>query len=322
MAISDPWSNMAMGACIPLPPSIGSYKKFSYARFSGAIGTQGFGFIQVSPSLLKDNPSFFYTTASFTKNDSDNMTQAVTGVTRGYMTTNDLTYAQAASGGNNVGRIVSIGVKMRYTGTVLNQSGQFYGYVSPNHQSFTGQTSDNLAARRECVIANVLDQQELMLVDCPSRDVENQYTAGDLLGVGTASTVAPYSTTILGGSTLPANGTFPLNGTAGYPTMIIMITGVAGQSFYGEVVQHNEYVGDQFTQMLTPSHNDFTGYEIVNMASKGLSTRQSINPKKTPRNLMLEGLKDAAKSVVPVAITALTGNSGLGAIATAALASF
>jgi len=296
-AIADPWNPEAEGACIPTFPSRPSQKVAVFARVTAAIGTSGFGFITVMPTLASDAPAAYVSTNLYA-GTTVNTNTATTGVNAVF---NNSPYPSASfnetgSGGASsvAGRIVSCGVSSEYTGTVLNMGGLYYSLVDPNHESQDTFGTNNLANQRECKIERITGNKVWL---CASSQNATEVAYPDdwaplSANVETIRSLYPYSRGQRSASV--AN--------VGAPIMTIMFTGTAGNTFEIEIVQHTEFVGLSAAAMLTPTHSDARGFEIVAMASANLQQRSISSPKSSLFSLIKKEVVDIARGLGPAAV--------------------
>jgi len=133
-------------ACLPWPPALRSRKIKSWAKGSfyaqdGALGgTAGFGFIAVKPTMAGDNGFVLHSNTSSTTTNI-NTGLGTTVVTNNSSHNNADFTTDAVSG-----RIVSVGLKIRWAGTTLNMNGSAVGLEHPSHQSLLGNTTHDLRA--------------------------------------------------------------------------------------------------------------------------------------------------------------------------------
>jgi len=115
----------------------------------GEIGTtgSGYGFISVDPILAMANNlnSVFWTDGSATYT-GDAFVQAGTGVVSGALGQGTIANADYASTLTQ-GRVISVGVRAWYTGSIMNCAGQILAYESPDHQNLTNLDWGDLSAR-------------------------------------------------------------------------------------------------------------------------------------------------------------------------------
>lgn len=281
----DPFSQEARGACVPSTPSEPSQKVTAYIRGPGVIGTGNFGFVSMAPGLSNDAPCVFYSSgvggSIYSLNllglppTDQSFAAAATG--NGYhpaiaffsqipytfaQVTQDVS-AQDSSTLQLTGRIVSASIRVSYTGTALNQSGLIVGCYDPNGNPISGAPSTWGTANTTAyglTTAMSLGSTEiehnnskgLTLVITPPFDSSDGYSS-DQHAPGYINW--PWSREY---ETNSSNQFFP------NPSAAIMLSGVSGQSFYFECVQHIEYRGPLVNQgMLTPNDPDPVGESAV-----------------------------------------------------------
>lgn len=255
-------------------------------RIQGVIGTQGIGFVALAPTLGSDCQNVWYTNAAFAGTAaailSANNTPT-TGVLVATPTqlpyTADILCNQTQLDNERIsGRIVAAGLKVTYTGTVLNQSGMYYGLTEPNHGCVSGATQADIGSY-QCAAIRPVTRMPLLVVAHPLTDVEDQpqflFSASSsshlLYPLSNANTA--FNTTYRG-PTAYAAGT-PIGIGAGGPVSIIIISGVAGQTFQIDVIQHVEYMGNLSQATQTRTHQDAAGAEIVRAAVDQTVAQQS-----------------------------------------------
>jgi hypothetical protein len=313
-AISAPWDPEAQGCCIPTFPSKSSQKSTAWSRFTVTIGTAGIGFVMMSPTLANDNRVAHYSSATFA---GTAFSAVATGVSAATINTpwNQGTLTGTSTTPPNVsGRLVSVGMSSQYTGTVLNQGGLVYALVEPNHGNLNNFAVANLSAYQETKISRVTSGK-IWLVGAGIDAQEVQYPEYTL----TNQSLYPFSQNQVVDPAFSACGAAIL----GY-----IFTGVPGNTFQVEIVQHMEYVGAATSTMATPTHSDARGFEMVNTAANRLPQMSVAKPHASVASLMGSALKEISHELAPYArngvrmigaagLTAagtyLTGNPALGA---------
>lgn len=299
-AISDPWSPYAEGACVPIQPSRPSQKVKAFARATVAIGTAGVGGFYVMPCLGNDSFCLMYTNSAFATSDltglqgiSSNTIGISTAVHNGPWSSADVITASLVNPPLVQGRIVSAGVSTQYTGTVLNQGGLYYMLVEPNHQNLNNATAANSAgmgAYAETLIKRVTNAKEYLVTS--SLDItETEYFNPSASAI-TSSILYnyPYS------SSQQLNTT---NTTTGGAPMCVYLTGTPGNTFEVEVVFHLEFVGRKSQALLTPSHADSKGYEIVASAAAKIPAMRVATPNLGVGALMARAIQGVTTGLQP-----------------------
>jgi len=319
-ALVDPFHPSVRQACLPVFPAPLSHKVTAFARYTMQLGTAGYGFMTISPSLANDLPIGYLSTSLYTAASALPLIGGSTfnvGVSRVLLPNIPYNASQllsAATAGGQVasGRIVSCGVRITYTGTTLNESGVYYIFSSPIHENvLTFNNTPALVSSQADVDICGVTRKSCSARIFPVAPSEASYTFTSLASPVASPTeyTYPYSsndfvqnsgyTDDLG---LPAPaGVTPYVGS---PVCIIQATGVAGSSFLIEYVQHMEYTGVATASNATVSDSDQRGFEIVTAAAQRVpsiiqSTRAS------PTSAMMSALSEVASALKPIAIKAL-----------------
>lgn len=328
MSIARPFSVEALGACIPSIPAQDTHKVAGFVRGDGVIGTAGVGWIAITPCVANDVPTIFYSTAAYTSASVIPLTLGVLNTGVATLAVNNLPYAsqllavQAANDNQGLrGRVVSCGLSIQYTGTALNESGMVYLTRDPNHNNVLFAP----AATTPIGIGNLgsyaytelcpFTREKCFVADFASRYDElnfSETTSGASATQTTTLSCYPYTSSTpsfptSGGASSVYTVTTP-NGNSvnvGSATVVVMVTGVAGQSFHFEYTVHSEFVGTLAQASLTPSDSDEKGAGEVMVAANQVGMRKVANPRASYWDLLYEGLSYAAKRAAPIVIPAL-----------------
>ncbi len=268
----NPFDPIVRGAHIPTTPSYPTYKAMGFVRGTAFIGTQGVGFVSLSPTVANDSIAVCYTTSAYAQAMAA-QPPSDTGVLSGsancpaialmsnlpYKTT-DIT--STTFGSKVEARIVSSCLRVQYTGTELNRSGMVYAYSDPDGDNCIGNAHLSSAAGSGYTI-DTLSQKEateifpvtkkfVQVLALPPNSICLDFTNQNATAT---RQVYPFSS--------GDNITFNSN-SFGAHSVLIMITGVPGQSIYFEAVTHVEYEGSGVTQsLLTESQADVVGLDAV-----------------------------------------------------------
>lgn len=304
LAISDPFNPACKEACVPKYPSPPSLKNTVITRFTATVGVQGIGFITLHPTIASDRPAVFFTTALYNLTNyailsANNVLN--TGVSSGTLPlpfpTTSLGFVNG--GVSASGRIVSSGVRIRYTGTTMNESGTYQCYVSPSHDNVLAYASSpsQLGALLETDVSTV-SRDPCSIAAFGIDAQECAYTASDVTDA--TQIYYPYST-----STIMNNGYTLL--VTGSPCGIIGFSGVPGSTFLVEVIQHTEFTGPSAATLSSPTDNDTNGFELVQAASARLQLKKqsTSNIGRSVTSMMFEGIKEAANALKPIAVNKL-----------------
>jgi len=329
LALVNPWDPGAMGVCNPAGKETFTMPAHSVQRFSVTTGTGGTAFVQVSPCLANDYPNVWYSGPNFALSATQILTgnnAYTTGVLPGEATTLPFNSSQLAN--QSVldsplvtGRIVSVGVRLTYSGTTLNEGGFMYALHDPNHMNTSGAAASDIGSYVEAQVAPV-SRKPLTLTIYPITDVEDQMAfQAPYAGNSNTSTNTLYPlgqvdvafNTTYKGTTAYAINDGPLGSTVAVaaPIACIVINSTAGNTFECEIITHVEYSGQLSQYMSRRAHTDFQGAITVKNAYKESSiiTAQRSNTQYDPwgdfRSVLSEVAGDIAKSAIPAGIAAV-----------------
>jgi hypothetical protein len=138
----NPFTAPACG--IPKGLSAQSSKHKSWSRgVLSTSSTTGVGFVLIRPSPAFDTVVATYTDSSYADNKFET-NNAVTGVNAGYP---NCPYQSADfTSGDARSRLVSYGVRVRYTGTELQKSGRLLAFCHPTGETLNGGTFSTLTS--------------------------------------------------------------------------------------------------------------------------------------------------------------------------------
>lgn len=281
-AYLNPFGLRVKSVGIPRPGSSPSMKVTGFVRGTGFIGQKGVGYVYGMPSLASDRACLGVTTNDYDSlnlgqfsNDTPVNTQygGPNSPKSGYTVNLPFTFNQLVSG-QAEGRIVACSLRVYYTGTELSRSGNYYAFVEPDfgqiigtaHNSVTppnGQSTDSLSQQDACEIFPVTRGSEAKIVWIPPKPNLFDYPGN---GATQIRKVYPFceGQTQFDGATASSCGT-------------IMITGVPGESFYYEFINHCEYFGPGVNQaLLTDSYADVVAFDALSCAlSRGVRAAAS-----------------------------------------------
>lgn len=320
VAIASPFSPMALGACIPTSPARPSLKTSGYIRTTAYVGTAGWGYIAITPCIANDQVSVYYTTVAYTGNQNDYFSPfgatvgaLKTGVAGANMT--NLPYPSSSFWTNTYpdllsqnwvqGRIVSVGLSVQYTGTTLNESGTLVCFSHPSHLDIGNLNTSQILAFQDCE-AGFVGRKKCLVSSGPVSDEECSYDREPKAAAFSGNN--PGSNTFQSCLIYPwsSPGTYNSGNTlAAAPIMVVGFTGVAGSTFYFELVTHAEYVGGGATALSTPNVADPIGLHKVISAVGKVPQMKQANPEKSYGQHMFNALKQVSKELAPVAGAAL-----------------
>jgi len=320
LAISKPFHPAAKLACTPAFPAPPSHKVTGYGRYLATIGTGGYGFTAITPCLGNDSLLGYTSTAAYSGTTAlplANNSTPSNGISRVTMsnlpyTTAQITGSSPLGGAQIYGRIVSVGMRVTYIGTTLNESGYYTLLATPAHENVlqvagSPDTAGAFGNAQVCGITRESCEATLF----PVSSVETDYTQS----TGVSSYIPyiyPYS-----GNAQTMNNSFTdtvAGFGAGSPSMIVHFTGVPGSQFLVEVIQHVEYTGRAASANYTPTESDQRGFEIVSAAAERIPELKNSMVHSDPLDLMKAALSEVAKAVKPIAVSVLT-NIGVAMLA-------
>jgi hypothetical protein len=321
--IASPWSESALGACIPRHPARPSQKLRLYTRVRGTSGTTDTAFlVYFTPSLASDAPSVWISQNSVSPSNVTNTVfnstfpvnlTSTTGDTNGNVMFQGYSvnspYSCSSLIGNSLseptvrGRIVSTSLRVQYTGTVLNMGGVRYPFSDPNHGNTNGLAPSSLGTQAETAVER-LSEKSFEISLCGIDDGELSYPSNDEVQYGTnfgTQNVYPLSNGELLSSTFVTTNSTSTTGAGGHPTIynvlpggapgVICVIPAASSTFEVEVITHVEFIGIGAAASLTPTHSDSVGFETVNGAAAMLPSMQVARPNVSPSKLMSEAIE-------------------------------
>lgn len=267
-------------------PAQPSYSVTGFIRGTGYIGLQGFGFVEISPTLANDTVCCSYTTAAYnytvtSANSTDSAIATGGSSFPAYAVMSNLPYNYATLTSNTPGSIISGRINVAsltcaYVGTVLNSSGQYYAYADPDNDSVVGAnhtsanpplgySAANLSTKDACEISSVGPKSMSRIVVLPSNNYEMDYSANNNTNLRKAY---PFS-----------QGQTQTDANTGASCAVIAITGKAGEPFYFEAIVHAEYIGSGVVQsLLTESQSDAVGYDALQTIEARAQRSVASNP--------------------------------------------
>ena len=255
-ALVNPF-DVETGVCIPDDYELPSKKIRTLDRGFFTSGTQGVGFVIISPKgATNSSVTDVYTDSNYagTVLTSDLSVVGVHGTATG-----QFPYSSAdMTGGDLAVRLVSCGLRVRYIGTELNRSGRFILCRLPNTgspaNSFNAETPDTLATNQTNKTAAVIKRwQGLFFV--PMEAVDFEYLSQD--------------------NAIPTDGSFgtlAIAWSGGYP----------GTQCEYEIVRHFEVIprNGKSIDNITKSDSDTVGLSAIkNAVGTGI-----IDPTETSYN--------------------------------------
>lgn len=313
MAIADPFSPDATAACIPLATNRLSHKVSSFTRFDLAASVNGTAGVLFTPCLANNLASAWtfsgpWTGSSLAATLTSATTTSTVGVTPVVISNLPYTAAQltesAQGAAGVVGRIVSYGVRVHYTGPTLNQAGLLYCYTDPSHSNLESCDVPYLGNRLETDIGNV-SRDRCTLTVFPISASEAEFNSSFTPGTYTSALDHCYPLSQGSGFN---SGAAAAGYVAGAAPMVVYATGMTvGTTIHVEIMVHCEYVGNLTEGKGTESHIDVDGANLVMSAANRALSEKGANPHKSFGQLLYEGLTWSANALKPLAISTVKG---------------
>lgn len=156
-SVARPFSALARGACLPHPPDRASLKVDGFAKFFVTTDTLGSGFVLVSPCLANDR-AYAWCNATTGTMPITVVTTDVAPANYSLVRMTTLPFnVNAFTSGAVEGRIVSVGIRVTYLGSVSNMAGVIYHYSDPAHANvnLTEYSPANLITFNETKVVRV-----------------------------------------------------------------------------------------------------------------------------------------------------------------------
>lgn len=323
LAAVEPFNPLARGACVPLPPSVGSQKIMLFARFAVTIPAgANYGAIWFSPTLASDTVCAYYTSGA-ASTYYDGSAHWLKQSNASYFTKVNFsncpyTSSQLTAANPDVcGRVVSMGASITCTTPPLYLGGTLVTYSSPTHENVsTSYGYDTLLGQSTAVQQN-MDRQLHWIACAGIEDKESVYSND---AESTTDMLFPFSND----KTLDIPITSGGSVYNGAPIMCIVVhvpTSTSDQTFNLQVVEHVEYSGKLTASLQTPTHVDIVGTAQVRTALSQIHEIRAQNPKANLTTVLKDKLKkvmvDGMKRVAVGGLTTLAtefGGPGLGAM--------
>lgn len=270
-AVQTPFSPQALGACLPYPPDRDSLKVTTLNRFALTVHSGGTAAVYVAPCLSSDSFSLWATdgTAAF----APFVAAATNTAPAGWFGVNCNSPFQGGtliSPGALEGRVVSVGLRVTYTGSVSSMAGTYSCYVDPAHACVNSATfsAAGISAALETRYCRITDrpfEQGFTIVNPAEQNYAGSQNASKYDNkTNWFPCYYPWSQG-MDINCLMANQVGAI-ANGGAPIIFLIQAATAGSTFYVEYVQHLEFVGKAASYGLTVSHND---HNAANMITAG-----------------------------------------------------
>lgn len=269
------------GACLPQSEfTFPSAKTKVTAAGTMSCGTSGLGYVVFAPKWGNDSGPIV-TTTSLSVGGLGTALSAFTAL----QTINfpELPYPAASFGPNLQARYLAAGIRLSYTGKLMDQNGSMHAYCDPDHSSVSGNTP----------------AQIMNLSSTKRRTVTGNVGAGDnwILQCTDNGPVVPAETSFTPAASVWVD-----------PYMVMIVFGQPGDNYYLEVDMHLEMIGRLISNE-TPSHTDPTNFPIVDGVIK--EAFETGPPQKEDSTSILTRIGQGISAMVPKIMSTITGFKAL-----------
>jgi len=257
-ALFDPFTTDA-GVCIPTGNfPIPSQKVKATIKGSFILGTTGYGFIALYPSLANDTVAT-YETGVTSVGGANTAASSFTNLSNSLFTRLPYTQADIETNKTVSGRVVAAGIRVRYAGREDARSGIWLGVEDQDHADLS--------------LALTYNQLQQFYPNS-----ESARPSGDDkwdMAVCYSGPTAPHMIEFV-------NVCYPIQPTeqttVNPPSpIVIYCQGLAGDPIEFEASIHCEYIG-RSVESKTPSHADDGTYGKVLQTAKGIAAEQPVKP--------------------------------------------
>lgn len=239
------------------------------------IGSGGYGFVSLDPSVCNNTVNVLTTTSLFT-GSTIAAGATTTGVSGAGLASGGYSSSQIGyTAGTASGRIVSASIAIQDTSPVLNRGGTMYGLCQPEHDTINGYDSSTMGAFQESYV-QPCDSRKHWISAFAVIPGEQAYPTG--------SNLAHYY------SPLSINCPVSFLTNVKEPIMGFLVNATAGNTFSVEIVLHMEYIGQLTAPMQTRTDSDAQGLGHVQEALANTSIIQNAHPNKSYVESAIEAL--------------------------------
>lgn len=255
-------------SCTPWFPALSSQKVKVFARGTMYTGVNGWGWIVARPQPDNFIDAGYATKSTYSGtlvDDAPNL--AYDTITNSNSTWDENTF----DGGSNYWRCVSMGIRVRYVGTNLNQGGTIQVLETPGHAPTVNLTQSTVGQYAKAVTLDVTDSWTGITWTPQLPDEFEYINRQTLTGV---------------------NRIFPL--------LLSITTPTASQPFSYEVVSLFEAVGPVVQTQATPSWAHINGTANVASAASQLPTQSRVKGSRSvgaARSITRELIRQAAPEI-------------------------
>lgn len=293
-AISDPFSNRALGACIPTFPQLRTLKKAFKSTFTMVAGSNGIGALSICPTAVNDRTLAVFSNDASQAPYSDSSTDVARGIlgqgqvyTLSSYTADDFD-TETNHSVHLSARVVSVGVRVQYIGSVTDMEGLLYAYIDPDNSNTNRFSLNQIASLPQTAVQRVTSQP--FFVSC-SGILPSDFTFND------AAPSLRERAYPLG----PSQSFSTVDTSVGPAPIKIYYVGAVGAKFFVEVIQHFEIAGPGLGAAGTIGATDPLGFNAVVTANT--KTRNELSGKSySPSNYrayFMDAVRGALAEMTP-----------------------
>lgn len=287
-AIVDP-HQVYESVYVPRPLAIHTQKISLRATFQAVVGSDGNGFVALTPNMLGPGTrDFAVYSSSSTTSYGTTFDRASTAQTGFSAVTMPFPYSVNTAESGNFGNtpldycLVCAGIRIRPINPVLDRSGIMVSYSSTRNEDLDGYTITKMAQMREAKTVVATAEGAISEVVVYGRH-EAEFQLSDALRPPAGYlTGKPYSYNV-------PNGTYwdyTSSNTEGASAVgLIMISGAkAGAVYQCELVLHAEYAGRSVNMISTPCYPDPVGIQTAHSIANQIAVQHAATYATTTRS--------------------------------------
>lgn len=283
-ALADPWSDAALGACLPIDPVRNSMKVFRRLRIQSTIGTNGCSFVLICPTVISDAPFGYTNNFDYVQSDSaavivDPASGAIGGHVKSFEMGLPFSSNHFFEKTNRMGaRIVAVGVSATYTGTQLNMSGTWNAMISPDGSSLAS-SWDNFGNSLPKIStepgfkSKAVSRAAVKLVSGPLDEEEQGWFSGPSVNDSAVALQTAWYPWARGEPLYyPWTGQVHQAPRGACPMLVMLSGGVSGQGVIYDVCVHVEYIGKPVSATTRSHQDDIAAKAVLTQKARDNST--------------------------------------------------
>jgi hypothetical protein len=274
--------------------------------------TTGYGMLLVHPCISSTRASITYSNSSTYAGGAalTRSNAAIAGLAGIVMNPVYVDAQLTAEGGLGVGstsiswRIVSMGIRMRYTGVAQNRAGTVYAISAPDNNDLSGETLQTMYSYPHKVRYNVQEHAVYELVAYGRNTNELSFQNCNQLWNG--SNWYPYSSSP--GSYWDYGSGSAANSGGAVAAFLLECPTAAPGTFSFDVTMHLEYAGTPIGYLGTPSPADTQGISTVHSVAEQVSLSHSTAPHTERSDHVNKAAQNFASSAGSASLNAISAS--------------